>query len=133
EVALQLALSRQLARIESPLYLDNRIQRLADMLKPLLPPLADQVTEPYTRLKVLANGFRCDNEEVYMLTAIEEEEIETFSIPNEHYEDMLNTLQPTLTEGLTHTNHKFSELWIFGNVPHIFSDIIIFQYDIIAD
>ncbi|CAG8727535.1 20289_t:CDS:2 [Racocetra persica] len=129
------------------------------MLKPSLPPLADQVTELYTRLEVLANGFRCDSrplfnwnyiftlsrrfrtikgknryplswtgpntqsslrelvrccpeqlptsknsdnkEEVYMLTTIEEEETETFSIPNEHYEDMLNTLQLTLTEGLT--------------------------------
>jgi len=158
------------------------------MLKPSLPSLADQVTEPYTRLEVLANGFRCDSgplfnwnyiftlsrrfrtikgknryplswtgpntqcwcrnillrnrsqcsqcqrdcrmwktlkkaslrelvrccpeqlptskssdneEEVYMLTTIEEEETETFSIPNEHYEDMLNTLQPTLTEELT--------------------------------
>ncbi|CAG8525163.1 10253_t:CDS:1, partial [Gigaspora rosea] len=60
EVVLQLALSRQLAQIKSLLYPDSRIQRLADMLKPSLPPLADQVTEPYTYLEVLANGFRCD-------------------------------------------------------------------------
>ncbi|CAG8539325.1 15223_t:CDS:2, partial [Dentiscutata heterogama] len=194
EVALQIAVSRQLARIESPLYPDSRIQRLANMLKPSLPSFAYQITKPYTRLEVLANGFKCDDgplfnwnyiftlgrkfrtikgknkyplswtgpntqcwcrnkaslrelvrycpeqlpasknsdneEEVFMLTTIEEEP-ESFSLSTKHYEDMLNTLQPTLNLELPESTEDNITPFITTEAAnqYLFEDFNNFDFD----
>ena len=61
EEALQIAIQRRLTRIESPLYQNQQIELLAAMLRPSLPPVAEQDTQLYNKLEVFPNGFKCDN------------------------------------------------------------------------
>src|ERR1043165_802794 len=59
--ALQTAIHRRLTRIESSLYQNQQIEQLAAMLRPNLPPIAKQDTQPYTKLETCSNSFKYDN------------------------------------------------------------------------